>query len=130
MLHRTVFGSLERFIGILIEHYGGNFPLWLSPVQVVLVTVTNRADELANFFAKELKKRNLRVEIDLRNEKLGYKIREARLNKLPFILVFGDKEVQEGTASVRRLGGEELGTMTVEDFGQLAAKEAAIPSWD
>jgi threonyl-tRNA synthetase len=130
MLHRTVFGSLERFIGILIEHYGGAFPTWLAPVQIILMTVTNRADELANSFAKDLKKRNLRVETDLRNEKLGYKIREARINKIPFFLVFGDNEIREGTASVKRLNGEDLGSMTLEAFGELAVKDAAIPSWD
>jgi threonyl-tRNA synthetase len=130
MLHRTVFGSLERFIGILIEHYAGAFPVWLSPVQVAILTVTNRADQIADHFARQLKKKNLRVETDLRNEKLGFKIREARLNKIPFILVLGDKEVEQQTASVRLRSGEELGMMTLEAFSEMAVKQAALPSWD
>ncbi|MDR1109346.1 MAG: threonine--tRNA ligase [Deltaproteobacteria bacterium] len=130
MLHRTVFGSLERFIGILIEHYAGAFPVWLAPVQAILLTVTNRADEQALDFQARLSKAGLRVETDLRNEKLGYKIREARLAKIPFMLVFGDKEVQAGTASVRRRGGEELGPMDPLAFQELLLKEAATPSWD
>jgi threonyl-tRNA synthetase len=129
MLHRTVFGSLERFIGVLIEHFAGVFPLWLAPVQAVLLTVTSRADELALSFGKTLKKSGLRVEIDLRNEKLGYKIREAQLAKIPYILVFGDKEVENRTTAVRRRG-KELGAMTLESFLELIGPEVKCPSWD
>ncbi|MDR1296301.1 MAG: threonine--tRNA ligase [Deltaproteobacteria bacterium] len=129
MLHRTVFGSLERFIGILIEHYAGDFPLWLAPVQAVLLTVTSRADELAQKYYSSLRKAGLRVEIDLRNEKLGYKIREARLAKIPYMLVFGDKEVENGTASVRRRG-EELGGRSLEEFQSLLSQESACPAWE
>jgi threonyl-tRNA synthetase len=130
MLHRTVFGSLERFIGILIEHYAGAFPPWLAPVQAILLTVTERADEAALGFAAALKRAGLRVETDLRNEKLGYKIREARLAKTPYILVFGDQEVQSGTANVRRRGREDTESMTLEAFINLARAEAKPPSWD
>ncbi|MDR3205448.1 MAG: threonine--tRNA ligase [Deltaproteobacteria bacterium] len=130
MLHRTVFGSLERFIGILIEHYGGAFPAWLAPTQAIVLTVTNRADELAIIMAEKLKKNDIRVETDLRNEKLGYKIRKARLAKIPFLLVLGDKEVEQGLAAVRRGQGEELGLMTMETFRERFLGEFNPPSWD
>ena len=130
MLHRTVFGSLERFIGILIEHYAGAFPAWLSPVQANLLTVTDRAEELALKWRAALKKAGFRAEADLRNEKLGYKIREARLSKTPFMLVFGDKEVESGQAMVRRLGREDSEPMALEAFLELLRTEAKIPSWD
>ena len=130
MLHRTIFGSLERFIGILIEHFAGAFPMWLSPVQVQILTVTERADEAALNFASSLKKQGYRVETDLRNEKLGYKIREARMSKTPYVLVIGDKEAEKGTASVRARGGTDLGEMTLEAFLERTAKEREAPSWD
>jgi threonyl-tRNA synthetase len=130
MLHRTVFGSIERCIGILIEHYAGAFPLWLSPVQATLLTVTDRADEAARRFAAALRRDGVRVETDLRNEKLGYKIREARLAKTPFILVFGDQEVQSGSAMVRRRGSDKAEAMTLENFLDLVRTEARPPSWD
>jgi threonyl-tRNA synthetase len=130
MLHRTIFGSLERFIGILIEHYAGAFPLWLSPVQVKLLTVTQRADEAAKDFSLKLRKLGLRVEIDLRNEKLGYKIREAQKEKTPYTLVFGDKEIQNHTASVRTRAGKDLGEMTIDSFFELIKDEKDPPHWD
>jgi threonyl-tRNA synthetase len=129
MLHRTVFGSLERFIGVLIEHFAGDFPLWLAPIQVIGLTVTQRADELAQSFGARLKKLGFRTRIDLRNEKLGFKIREAQLGKIPFVLVFGDKEVQTGVASVRRRG-QELGPMTLEALVDTLGPEAKLPAWD
>ncbi|MDR1083529.1 MAG: threonine--tRNA ligase [Deltaproteobacteria bacterium] len=129
MLHRTVFGSLERFIGVLIEHFAGDFPLWLAPVQAVLLTVTSRADQAAGSFLQKLKKLGIRAQTDLRNEKLGYKIREAQLAKIPYILVFGDKEAENGTAAVRRRG-QELGPMTMEGFTGLIAPEAKAPVWE
>jgi threonyl-tRNA synthetase len=128
MLHRTDFGSWERFVGVLIEHFAGDFPLWLAPVQAIALTVTSRADELAVSYGERLRKLGFRVEIDLRNEKLGFKIREAQLAKIPYVLVFGDKETQSGTASVRRRG-QELGSM---DFAELTAAlgpEATPPAW-
>jgi threonyl-tRNA synthetase len=130
MLHRTIFGSLERYIGILIEHYAGAFPLWLAPVQVKLLTVTQRADEMVTNFALDLKKRGFRIETDLRNEKLGYKIREARLAKIPFMLVFGDQEVQNSTAMVRRRTGDDQVAMGLEQFAALLSEESKLPSWD
>jgi len=130
MLHRTIFGSLERFIGILTEHYAGAFPAWLSPEQARLLTVTSRADEAAAGFRASLRRAGLRAEADLRNEKLGFKIREAQLQKVPFMLVMGDKEVENGTVAVRRRGGEDLGVLPLADFIALAKKETTPPNWD
>ncbi|MDR2354167.1 MAG: threonine--tRNA ligase [Deltaproteobacteria bacterium] len=130
MLHRTIFGSLERFIGILIEHYAGAFPLWLSPVQVKLLTVTQRADDWAREFALDLRKSGLRVELDLRNEKLGYKIREAQKEKTPYILVFGDKEIENKTSSVRTRASKDLGEKSLSDFLELIKDEKDPPKWD
>ena len=130
MLHRTIFGSLERFIGILIEHYAGAFPTWLAPVQMRLLTVTSRADEFAQETLLKLKKKGFRVEIDLRNEKLGYKIREAQLQKIPLMLVIGDKEVESSSLAVRRRSGEDLGVMSVDSFISFAKKEAETPQFD
>lgn len=130
MLHRTIFGSLERFIGILTEHYAGAFPAWLSPEQMRILTVTSRADEAAARFRADLRRAGLRAEADLRNEKLGFKIREAQLQKVPFMLVMGDKEVENGTVAVRRRSGEDLGVMSLTDFIALAKKETAQPRWD
>jgi threonyl-tRNA synthetase len=129
MLHRTVFGSLERFIGVLIEHFAGAFPLWLAPVQAIIVTVTSRADELAASFSQSLRRGGLRVELDLRNEKLGFKIREAQLAKIPYILVIGDKEVQDGVVSVRRRG-QELGAMGLEELVAAMEPETRLPTFD
>ncbi|MDR2200455.1 MAG: threonine--tRNA ligase [Deltaproteobacteria bacterium] len=125
MLHRTIFGSLERFLGILIEHYAGAFPFWLSPVQARLLTVTQRADEAARLFSWKLKKAGIRAETDLRNEKLGYKIREARNEKIPYVLVLGDKEAERGTVTVRARSGEDLGEMTFEGFLEAVKDEIA-----
>ena len=130
MLHRTVFGSIERFIGILTEHYAGAFPAWLAPEQARLLTVTSRADDFAVKAKAQLRKAGLRVDTDLRNEKLGYKIREAQMQKIPFMLVLGDKEVENGSVAVRRRGGEDLGVMPLENFCELALKETAPPKWD
>ena len=130
MLHRTIFGSIERFVGILTEHFAGAFPAWLSPEQVRLLTVTSRADDFAKEAQARLRKKGLRAEVDLRNEKLGYKIREAQMQKLPFMLVIGDKEVENGAVAVRRRGGEDLGVMSLDDFIKLALKETEKPHWD
>jgi threonyl-tRNA synthetase len=121
---------LERFIGVLIEHFGGAFPMWLSPTQVKILTVTQRADEAAMIFARELKRRGYRVETDLRNEKLGYKIREARMSKTPYVLVIGDKEAENATVTAQKRGGVELGEMDVAAFVQLTEKEKEPPSWN
>ncbi|MGM9570683.1 MAG: threonine--tRNA ligase, partial [bacterium] len=116
MLHRTFFGSVERFIGILIEHYAGAFPAWLAPVQVKILTVTERADEYAKSIASRLSTEKIRFELDLRNEKIGYKIREAVAEKVPYMLVLGDKEVEEKKVAVRKRGEGDLGSCSLELF--------------
>ena len=114
MIHRVVFGSIERFIGILTEQFAGAFPLWLSPVQVRILTITDRADAAAKDLQAKLEKAGIRTEIDLRNEKIGFKIREAQMQKIPYMFVLGDKEVENGVLSVRsRKGAVE--TMTYDE---------------
>jgi threonyl-tRNA synthetase len=116
MLHRAIVGSFERFIGILIEHYAGAFPLWLAPHQLVVMNITERQADYATLVKNKLVDQGLRVILDLRNEKISYKIREHSLQKLPYQLVVGDKEVQAGTVAVRTRSGEDLGAMTLEAF--------------
>lgn len=123
MLHRAIFGSLERFIGILIEHYAGAFPTWLAPVQVRLLSITDRSNEYIEKLAKEFEAVGIRVETDLRNEKIGYKIREARLQRIPYMLVVGDKEVENQQVSVRSRDEGDLGPMNVNDFLDKIQKE-------
>ncbi|MES9946196.1 MAG: threonine--tRNA ligase [Candidatus Thiodiazotropha sp.] len=116
MLHRAILGSLERFIGILIEHYAGALPLWLAPVQAVLLNITDRQSEYLQKCLKSLRNNGFRVESDLRNEKIGFKIREHTLMRVPYLLVVGDREMEEGTVAVRTRGGEDLGAMPIEAF--------------
>ncbi|MEW8102296.1 MAG: threonine--tRNA ligase [Candidatus Thiodiazotropha endolucinida] len=116
MLHRAILGSLERFIGILIEHYAGALPLWLAPVQAVLMNITDRQGEYVQKCLKSLRNNNFRVESDLRNEKIGFKIREHTLMRVPYLLVIGDREMEEVTVAVRTRGGEDLGAMPIEAF--------------
>lgn len=116
MIHRVVFGSIERFIGIITEHFAGAFPVWLSPVQVMVMPITDRAADYARSVAAQLSGAGVRVDTDLRNEKIGYKIREAQMQKLPYMLVVGDKEAEAGTVSVRTRGGVDLGAMPLADF--------------
>ncbi len=117
MLHRVIFGSIERFIGILIEHYAGLFPLWLSPIQVNVIPVNNEYHlEYAKKILEELKKHNIRVNLDDREEKLGYKMRESVMKKIPYALILGNKEVEASTISFRKYGTEETITMTIEEF--------------
>ena len=123
MIHRVVFGSIERFIGILTEHFAGAFPLWLSPVQARIMTITNRADEAAEQVCLELKAAGLRVETDTRNEKIGFKIREANVQKIPYMLVLGDKEAESGCVAVRSRREGDLGTMSLEDLLEKMLKE-------
>jgi len=125
MLHRAILGSLERFIGILIEHYAGALPLWLAPVQVMVMNITDRQAEFVEKVAVSLKEQGFRVERDLRNEKIGFKIREHTLSRVPYLLVVGDREVENGTVAVRTRSGEDLGSMTVEAFSEKLCKEAA-----
>ena len=119
MLHRALFGSLERFIGILIEHYEGKFPTWLSPVQAAILTITDKQDDYVSDVEKRLKAQGLRVISDLRNEKIGFKIREHTLQAIPYLLVVGDREVENGELAVRTQSGEDLGTMAIDDFAAL-----------
>jgi threonyl-tRNA synthetase len=123
MVHRALLGSLERFFGILIEHYAGAFPLWLSHVQVIILTVTDRQDEWAESVSMRLKTSGLRVKTDLRNEKLSKKIREAQLEKIPYMLIVGDQEVIDMTVSPRTREGQKLKAMSVDDFIFLLKKE-------
>ncbi|MEN8179917.1 MAG: threonine--tRNA ligase [Pseudomonadota bacterium] len=116
MLHRAILGSLERFIGILIEHYAGAMPLWLSPVQAILLNITDRQTEYVENCHKHLRDKGFRVETDLRNEKIGFKIREHTLMRVPYLLVVGDREMEQGTVAVRTRKGEDLGSMPLEDF--------------
>ncbi len=111
MIHRVVYGSMERFIGILTEHFGGAFPLWLAPVQARILTITDRADDNAKALKARMDKMGLRAETDLRNEKIGFKVREAQMQKIPYMLVIGDREAEEGTVSVRTRNGENLGAL-------------------
>ena len=124
MLHRALFGSLERFIGILIEHYEGKFPVWLSPVQAVILTITDKQDSYVYDVEKRLKANGLRVISDLRNEKVGFKIREHTLQAVPYLLVVGDREVENGEVAVRTQSGEDLGTMPVDRFATLMQERA------
>ena len=116
MIHRVVYGSIERFIGVITEHFAGAFPVWLSPVQAMVMPITDRVNDYASKLADKLNSLGIRTETDLRNEKIGYKIREAQLQKLPYMLVVGDKEAEAGTVSVRSRGGVDLGAMSVDDF--------------
>ena len=127
MLHRAILGSLERFLGILIENYEGKFPLWLSPVQVALTTITSNSDMAANALLEKLRSSGLRSIIDLRNEKINYKIREHSINKVPYILVLGDREVEENTVTIRRLGSKEQKTLDVDECIDLIKNEALPP---
>ncbi len=125
MLHRAILGSLERFIGILIENHGGKMPVWLAPVQVVMLNITDRQAEYCEKVAKSLENKGFRVELDLRNEKIGYKIRQHTLARVPYLLVVGDREVEEGAVAVRTREGEDLGSMAVDAFAERLAAEIA-----
>src|SRR5579884_544196 len=128
MLHRAIFGSYERFIGILIEHYAGKFPLWLAPVQAVVATIVSDADSYAQEVAERLAIAGLRVETDLRNEKINYKVREHSLAKVPLLLVVGKREAEEGTIAVRRLGSEDRQlVMKLDELVQMMRNEAVPP---
>jgi threonyl-tRNA synthetase len=116
MLHRAVLGSFERFIGILIEHYEGSFPVWLAPRQAVVVNITDKQSDYARQVAARLQKAGFRVETDLRNEKIGFKIRELEMGKVPYVVVVGDKEMASGSVSVRARHGQDLGTLSIEEF--------------
>ena len=116
MLHRAIVGSMERFIGILIEHHAGQFPSWLAPVQAVVMNITDAQADFVEEVRKTLANQGVRVEADLRNEKIGYKIREHTLQRVPYLLVAGDREKDNGAVAVRTRTGEDLGTMPIADF--------------
>jgi len=123
MLHRAIVGSLERFVGILIEHYEGAFPSWLAPIQAVILNISEKQSDFVIDIEQKLKKQGLRVISDLRNEKIGFKIREHSMQRYPYILVVGDREMENGEISVRKRGGEDLGSMPVEAFVELINQE-------
>ncbi len=123
MLHRVIVGSLERFVGILIEHYEGAFPSWLAPIQAVILNISEKQSDFVKNVEQKLKKQGLRVISDLRNEKIGFKIREHSMQRYPYILVVGDREKESGEISVRKRGGEDLGSMSVEAFVELINQE-------
>lgn len=116
MIHRACFGSMERFIGILTEHYAGAFPTWMAPVQVKVLPISEKHVEYANQLAKQMRHDYVRVEVDDRNEKIGYKIRQAQMEKVPYMLVVGDKEMEDNSVNVRKHGGDELGTIPFDEF--------------
>ena len=128
MIHRVVLGSIERFIGVITEHFAGAFPLWLSPVQVKVLPVTDRAHDYAKALNQQLNDANIRSEADCRSEKLGYKIREAQMQKIPYMLVVGDRDMENGTVSVRTRKGDDLGAMTMEAFMAKCQEEIATKS--
>jgi len=126
MLHRAIVGSMERFIGILIEHHAGAFPAWLAPVQAVVMNITDAQAKYVEEVRKTLADQGLRVESDLRNEKIGYKIREHTLQRVPYLLVVGDREKENGAVAVRTRSGEDLGSMPVDGFISRLHDELAL----
>jgi threonyl-tRNA synthetase len=127
MVHRAICGSMERFIGILLENYAGHLPLWLAPVQIVVCTITQEGDEYAMEIVASARKRGLRVEADLRNEKIGYKVREHSLAKVPVLIAVGKKEAAERTVSIRRLGKDEQQVIGLDAALAALAQEAVPP---
>jgi threonyl-tRNA synthetase len=122
MIHRALFGSMERFFGVLIEHYAGAFPLWLAPVQVAVLPITDRINEYAEEVGRELRAAGLRVEMNLRSEKIGAKIRDAQLQKVPFMLVLGDREMEQKAVAVRERASGDIGAMSIAEFKEMARK--------
>jgi threonyl-tRNA synthetase len=122
MIHRALFGSMERFFGVLIEHYAGAFPMWLAPVQVAVLPITDRINDYAEKVAAELKVAGLRVESNLKSEKIGAKIRHAQMQKTPFMLVLGDREMEQGMVAVRERTKGDIGVMSINDFVEMARK--------
>jgi threonyl-tRNA synthetase len=128
MLHRAILGSFERFLGVLIEHFAGRLPLWLSPVQTVIATITSDADGYAKDVLEACRKAGLRAEADLRNEKINYKVREHSVAKIPTILVVGKREAEERTVALRRLGGKNQEILALDDAIHTLVEEAASPA--
>jgi threonyl-tRNA synthetase len=128
MLHRAIFGSFERFLGVLIEHFAGRFPLWLAPLQTVVATITQDADAYARQVLDALAAAGLRAEADLRNEKINYKVREHSLAKVPVLLVVGKREAESGKVALRRLGGDAQEVLALEDAIHRLKAEAQAPA--
>jgi threonyl-tRNA synthetase len=122
MVHRALFGSVERFFGVLIEHYAGAFPLWLAPVQVAVLPITDRINEYSEKIAQELRAAGLRVEVNVRSDKIGAKIRDAQMQKIPFMLVLGDREVEQSKVAVRERSKGDIGAMSLEEFKEMARR--------
>ena len=116
MIHRVVLGSIERFIGVITEHFAGAFPIWLAPEQIRILPIADRHHEYANSVREKLEAMGMRVTVDERSEKIGYKIREAQLHKIPYMLLVGDKEIEDGTVSVRKRGEGDIGARDVDSF--------------
>jgi threonyl-tRNA synthetase len=125
VIHRAIFGSFERFIALIIEHYAGAFPLWIAPVQVIVLPIADRHAEYAGRVRERLAAAGLRAEADVRQEKIGYKIREAQLQKIPYMLVLGDKEVADGSVAVRSRTGGDIGARALDEFIVMAKEEIA-----
>jgi threonyl-tRNA synthetase len=123
MIHRALMGSLERFFGILIEHYAGVFPLWLAPVQVEVLTIAERHADYAESLSKKLRSDGIRTVLNLDNEKIGYKIRNATIRKVLYLIIIGDKEISEKTVAVRKRTGENIGPLTIDEFIRIIKKE-------
>jgi threonyl-tRNA synthetase len=118
MLHRAILGSLERFIGVLLEHFAGNLPAWLAPVQVVVLNITDKQADYARTVSESLKKQGFKVAADLRNEKIGFKIRQHTLQRVPYLLVVGDREAESNTVAVRTREGDDLGSLSIDEFAR------------
>ena len=125
MIHRALMGSIERFFGVLIEHYGGAFPLWLAPVQAVVIPLTEKETEYADAVAAALRAKGLRIEVNYDNERIGYKIRQATLEKIPYMAVVGPKEIAAGAVGVRERPGRDLGALPLAAFADRLAAEVA-----
>ena len=123
MIHRAPFGSMERFVAVLLEHCAGNFPLWLTPQQAIILPISEKYHDYAEKVLNLLNNSDIRALVDERAEKAGRKIRDAEVSKVPYMLIVGEKEANEGTVSVRKHGGEDLGSLKLEDFAQLITKE-------
>jgi len=122
MIHRALFGSMERFFGVLIEHYAGAFPMWLAPLQVAVLPITDRVNEYAEKVALELRGAGFRVETNLKSEKIGAKIRDSQMQKVPFMLVLGDREMEQGNVAVRERAKGDVGVMSIEEFKTMARR--------
>ena len=128
MFHRAILGSFERFIGILIENYSGNLPLWLAPAQVTICSITDDADDYVKEISELLRSKNIRCNSDLRNEKISYKVREHSVSKVPIIIAVGKKEVSDRTVSVRRLGSDDTSVVSLDDFTSSVLQECLAPN--